>query len=1700
MIINTLQDNIAFPLYKSALYTFEKISICSNALFSVIREEGNICKAFILHNFYLQKLYSIGSNAIESIAKKKFTPSNQPDNQGIKLSNPRLENLEANNRAWIQVHSLFRKKYPCFHTSNETLLDLIFGKDCDSKGVLQFAKKFSTHRGNSSLSQSLSDWEKAYKELQIIQESKNRPQAIEQISRELSQKVQGLTGREERVVLLFEKECDYANSPLSNYLKNGINQIRSAHDNLYQTFYSDTKKELQEYLDTSWKKKIFSEIQEEVRALLLDQYSTLHQESTLGHNIPIPMQKWLADSLGLALPPEGKQSLAEVIWDLFLQNGIKEAPNQPISVEKLNEIFEKEFQMITHRIEVLAMDGINHFIENTGKDLQPLLQLWHSKLAQKERGWIEIVHQSPARRQINLYARDRANPIGNITRHGESSPMKMYSYNDIPKSLLETEFFLGLFYGGEGEERAISSLENMKQFLSQYGTPTESYIQSSHSKVPSQGLLEHLKIYCSQENGSSMIDSPEKIFFEMRLHAFINYCKSVENSDNVTDHTLSNIESGISLVMEDVNQLYDAEQLSDEEYIAIIATVLDIEESVIEKQQSLRAEAQSSEIIVPALVKEQLRNVFSLISLSQIDIENIKSFAKFLLGSDMREEIDLLCKELPITNNKQSTLVPPYVPLLQVMKDLYIDIKNLRTSPIALFKVYSDVHTLLNNARSIITFLSYIPYISILLGCTNPAVALTCIALTTLSLGIVATTPQFEPLWVIYTSIINFHREIYTFIVTRLLLRVIQIADRALHWNEMAPMQIARSFLTDNLSRRLSFSLHTPMDPKESIPSEVAPLQRFHPHMEIRLDRQNPREISDILFPALSMEFTVREQNSIKRAHALGQPGFWIADIITDSTLENMDFAHVVLENERGKKKICIVPRSQERLLLQTILKMASSYSRKCIDLLSEYLQNEMAKREELVYYYDFVDGKLTSQDFDATSYLITHYLASGDTTRSQELVEQVKQMQANSRLENPNAVIKTLEQISSILPTSINSETTKIILQLSSLCTEIPMQSKAFPLFLRAYQCYIASKESNHRSYLSDDEESSLQRHLKDKDPDDQMLSVVGKLCLATQTVLPQTLLLLANNVIDGSFIPTLLGKEGYIPTSLRKHELQHKYVEGDSDQISLLINLMINNLINPYFSLGRDIINLKDTLDKEEVTVFDILPILLSRLNTESSTVKSDYVLLLCIAMGMGIGFAIENLDLSEPHTIESMKKGVPLLSAIPAIARNLVSVFLANPSNVYNIEEKFSGAVQTILATFLEESSSDYGIEKASITPYTRHIVRGGVKTIEDYLEIHSEYKKQQLLRDDHASTFPQLRIGKDYHSLQTLEQNIVRAYKKISDTFLQRQNKESSTNPEIDMLRVGSVNNQIAQIANWYENGRARASNPFSYALRSDQNREDFMERLNQIYRTLQEHTLQQEQTIQHLLACPPQNLPLLATRVGGYTQNLTDNANTIDLIREEAHNIYSNQSTLRKVGILALRYINTLLEVPTFGRLQIFKNSTIQSLAQKQSNLLEESKLIKSKREQLFRSMITAFKPQTSLGIKEVYAYFCQGKDTAIIESFGLDDNQWEIFKEQLYRYMILQKHLACAEYITRLSTDANRTIEEKIDLIGYELDSISASASLESLPALEVSVRSQLQLERKLGRSISPDFRNRLSEIVNRSIETFQSVSQFCSP
>ncbi|MGL4348892.1 MAG: hypothetical protein ACRCSV_05535 [Chlamydiales bacterium] len=1695
MRINTLQDHIVYSVNEAALYSFEKISLCANSLFSFMKEEGAAWKSFFLNNYYISKLCTLGSEATASIGRKFFSPSNQLNKDSIELPNTPLDELKSSNKAWIRDHSLFHKKYPNFKVSNEALVDVILSKDVDSKGVMKFARKFLAYNGDTSLSQSLSSWEKAYNKQQQIQKVKDQPRKIEQISRDLSQKIQNFRGENDYIVLLFEKEANTTNSPLSYYIKYGMQQIRSKHDNLYQTVYSKVKEQLQTNLNTNWKKKLFTEIQEEIRAILLNQYSSLHQESTLGHNLPSSLQQLLSSSAELSPP---KESLTGIIWDLLLQNGINDPSDQPISPEKLNQIFEKEFEMIACAIQNTAMSEINQLVEKAGRDPQPLLQIWHNQLPQKDRGWLEIRHQSDTHCQINLYARDRKNSAYNIRIYGESSPMKVYSYK-VPKNLLQTESFLELLNPRDGEESSISSSENIKQFLSRYASPTESHILSG-SKVASQGLLDYIKIY-HLETSESSLESTEKTFLQMRLHAFINYCKSIENNHNISDETLSNVGNGVSALLESANKLYDAGQLSDEEYIGIISTGLDIEECVIEKQHRLRAEVQSSEIVVPAILKEQVRKMFASSGLSQLDVENIKSFAKVLLGKDMSEEIALLCKELPITTDKASSFVLPHVTLWKTLKTLCIDVKNLRTSPIAVFRVYSDVRKLLKSLRSIIALLSFIPYIYLVVACcTNPVTAVACLVVGAIALYMLFNMPELEPVLNILGAILNFQKEVYTFLLTRLIVRAIQLGDIALHWNKMAPMKLGRSLLTDNISNRLSFSLDAPMDPdQQSIPKELIPLQKFHPDIEIWADTEKPQGISDISLPKLSMEFHIQQQNGIKRAYVSGQSGFYIADVITDRKLESIDFAHLVLENEQGDKKICVVPRSEGRLILQTILKMANSYSRKSVDMLSNYMQNRMLENTHIVYYYDLVDGELASQNFDAISYLITHYITSGDTIRSQKLVHQLKKMKAHRALENPNATLKTLEQISSVLPNLMDSKIAKIILELSTLCTEIPMESKAFPVFLRAYEHYISSKKSDGRSYLSEAQESLLAHHLKDNNVEEQIFSGMGKLALATQTPLVQTLLLLGNNIIDTSF-SKFFGKEDYVPASIKNYELQRKYLQGDNNKLSLLMGLMLNNLINPYFSIGKDMVNISKVINANGINILEELPLLISKLNGEKSTLKSDYPLALAILLL----YLSQYQAPSKTPITESIKQAMPLVYGTSAVIRDSLSAFLTEPTNLFKLEEKGIGVfLEAFLGIFSDNMANTYvdkiGVktyisEDSIISPYSRNVTQSGLTTLRNYLDINSKYK-QQLLRNESNSTFPELEIGIDYTNLHALEQNILGTYQKINDDFLQKQDNPSNTRPTLDIQRGSSTENQIMNIANWYGDGRDREGNTSSYTLRSGKSRQSLVKSLKQTYDTLQEHTLEQAKTIEDLLMHRPKNLSLLTNRIKEYTQDISNNAKAIEQTQKDIRESSSTQSTIKKIATGVLGYINTLIETPTLGHLQFFKNSQIEQHVKRQKNLLQESESVKSKRRQLFQSIITAFKPETSLSLNEVYAYFCQGKDALIIQSLGLDEDQWKILKEQLYRYMILQKHLSSAAYIHGLSRNATQGLQENIDLIGHQLDIISHS--IDSPEESEISIRSRLQFEQKLGRFLPPDLRKGFKEIVNGSMKNFQTIYQF---
>lgn len=1686
MIINISKGHKASIIHRAAIYSLEKIALCANTLFSFVKEEGVAWKGFFSNNYYISSLSTLGSKGTQSIAKKFFSPSESKSL--IDLSNTSLEELKSKNQAWIRDHSLFRKKYPNFNVSNEALIDVIFSKDTDSKGVTKFAEKFLAHTGEKEIRQSLSNWEKAHKKQQQIYASQDDPQKLEKISKELSQEVQNFKNANDHLILLFEKEANTSDSPLSYYIKHGLNQIRPIHDNIYQTVYSNVKKQLQTHINTNWKKKLFTEIQEEIRAILLSEYSNLHKESTLGHHLPSSLQQLLS---GNSQPTSAKESLPGLIWDLLLQNGIHDPSGQPISEEKLNQIFEKEFQLITSEVESFAMFKINQLVDKAGKDLQPLLQLWHNQLPQKDRGWLEIAYQSDTHYRVNLYARDRENAAHNIKTFGEPTPMKLYSYEVSKKNLLQSNAFLQLVSPKEGGDTPISSTKNIKKFLSRFGSPLESYIPSN-TKVASQSLLDHLKIY-HLETSESSVDSIEKVFFQMRLHAFINYCRSIENKTNVTGEILSNVENGVSIILEGANKLHDAGQLSDEEYIAIISTGLEIEECVLEKQHNLREDVESSEILVPSFFKEQVRKIFSSSGLSEVDVENIKSFSKVLLGNDMSEEIALLCKELPITSDKVSSFALPHTSLWKTLKSLCLDVKNLRASPVAVFKLYSDLRKLLKNIRSLMGWISYIPYIYLIVSCcTNPVTAVVCLVGVAVALYLLFNVPELEPVLNILAAIMNFQKEAYTFLLTRLILRALQLADKVLHWNKMAPMEMGRSLLTDNMSNRLSFLLNAPINPDQKIiPKELTPLQKFHPNIEICADTENSKEVSNISFPKLSMEFSIQEKNGVKRAYLQGQPGFWIADLITERRLESLDFAHLVLENEEGDRKICVVPRSEGRLILQTVLKMVNSYSQKSVDILSNYIRNRMLKNLDIVYYYDVVDGELVSQDFDSISYLITHYMTSGDTTRSQKLVDQLRQMKANNRLESSNSIVNTLEKISAIIPNSMNSKIAKIILELSSLCQEISVQSKGFPLFLRAYQHYIESKQQSGKSYLSEAQEVLLAQHLKDHNWEEKTVNIIEKMALFTQSPWGQAPIPLINNLIDLCF-PILSRKGPYIPTSLKNYELERKYLKGDSNIISLLGGLMLNNIVNPVFSINKDIVNIAKVIKGNGINILEELPLIISKLNTEKNTLKIDYLVIIVLA------YLSQCQRSKDPITIESMKKLIPVLNGSYALTRDSLSAFFTEPTNFYKIEEKFSGIIQYLFSLVLPENLDTFGTEKPILDFYHRHMIESGLTTLKNYIDINNKSKKEQLLHDNYTSTFPELQIDKNYRMLHSLEESIVNAYQGINKKFLRKQERPSNTRCELVIQQGSLTENQITDIANWYGSGRDREQNISFYTLQPTQTKEDLVNNLDKIYKTLQEKVLEQQKTLEKLLTSPLQNLSSLETGIKRYTQDIRNNSTAIDQTQEQISAIASQQSTIKKVGTFVLGYINSLIEVPTFGKINFSKIGKIEQLVQQKKNLVSDSESIKSKREQLFQNIIRSFKTQTALELSEVYEYFCQGKDALIIQSLGLNEDQWKILKEELYQYMALQKHLSVAENIDKICRSGPyQGITRSLDLIGYQLDTMFNS--LYSEQELEISVRSRLQFEKKLAKSLSPDVRNKFIQIVNSSMENFQSIYRFCT-
>lgn len=1698
MTINSLQFNIASPLYKAALDGFRKISICANALFSVIKEEGFAWKSFLLNNSYICKMYSASSALAASVAKKIFTISSRQAPSKIDDSNPSMETLHSSNKAWIQDHSLLGKSYPNLIFSDQILLDVIFNKDNDSKGVIQFIKKFCAHNGQEDLSRLLIDWEKAYKRQEDIQ---NRPQEIRKISSALAEKTQKLGEGEERVLLLLEKEAAYSTSSLSKCIKKILDLAKPYHHQLCQEFYENIKKTLQSYFNTNWKKRCFTEVQEEIRAILLEQYSELHQMGTLKHKLPASLEFLFLTEEKPSLPKE-ITSLAAVVWDLLLQNGLNESVDQPLSLEILNDIFEKEFRMIGRGLEMLALGGINQLIDNVGEETQLLLQLCASRFPQKIRGWLEITPDCDKYCRVHICVRDASSPRINMTLGGESTAIKKYSYNKVPKNLLQSSFFVDLLSNIAGDKSFIASEEQVKEFFSELGKPIQSYVQSNESTFLQTGMFDQIKTYCCDRE-ESLYELPQKLFFQMRLHAFVTYVASVQKNPVISDTNLSALQNGIESLQAEAGQLHETKQISDQEYIETIATTLEVEEHIVHQRKKIGVgQEESVTNVIPPIIRKQLQNLFSTIPISELDVENIKNFATILLGKDMSEEIAFLSKELPLVNKKAHAFALPHVSFLKLVKTFRIDIGNLRASPVALFKLYFDINQLLRQYKTLITYASYIPYLSMLALYGNPLALLGVAITATMMVGVLHTLRYGDVILDGCKAVCNFHIEAYNFLLIRLFMRLVQLSDLALHWSKSDPLQTAKSFLTENISNKISFSLSKPLFPisphtveafsLKNIPSEIAPLQRFYPHMRVIPDRHNLYKIRQIVFPKLSMGFRIEEHNGAARARLHNQSEFWLSESTTDITLESADFSHLLLENDRGDKKICIVPRSPSRLFLQSLLRFCNVYSRKIIDLLSDLLSsndlsniNSLFKKRSIqgqpsVYYCDWVDGEIVSEDSNAVGYLIAHYIASGDLIRSQKLVDQLKTMKANGKIESPDAMLNALERVTFAIPRIVSPAMVKIILELCALCNEIPLQSIAFPIFLRAYQSYVESREEDYISYLSEKEESLLLHHLKDESG--EILPVIRQAFLASGAVSFQTLSLLLSNMVDGVCNLSLFGKAGYIPASLKKYELQQKYVSQEGDLLSLLFGLTVQNLINPTFSFGKTWVNALKTLCNCEEDLFTQLPIFFSR-NTKSVATKSEQSSLVILLLLMA--------TLEESKDVGSKVSSTLLKSLLFTLQDAVALSVKANTG--FSMEEKLSSLMQIFVGAPSDASSvNKYSIEKTYPGLVTRHLVRAGLKTVQNFAETQNAYKRQQEL--ENLYWFPLQSVATEYVNLQNLEQNIVKRYREISDAYIEKQERSSGSLPELNFQKQSSMEEQIRDILNWYESGRSRDSNSAFYSLNATKRDTNLIQELEQTRAELAAMCKGQEKTVEDLLICPQQELSLLDRQIEQCGEKIQSSLLAVDELQRQIGEEYEKQSTIKKVGLGFLQYINSLIEVPTFGLVQLPENPKIDILRSERSELLKEVESIKLQKEKLFQDIITACKRRLSPAFNEIYTYFCEGKDTYIIKSMNLQDSQWKVIKEQLYRYMILQKYLSYAENIKKLYTSREGTTDQNIDWIGYELDQLAPS--IKELPMRDIFLRSQIHLEKKLGRSLSPAIRDRISDIVGHSVKNYNALYQ----
>lgn len=1829
MTIRTLPTTIISCIFEASQGIASRIFSCASTTFTVLRDEQRAWATFLNKNFFIRKIGCSASDSYGRLYNKIFNLFHKslielPNESG---SNIATKTLEQNNTKWVEEYSLLNKNY--FKSVDEaTLLRIIYSQSLDDQSVISYLQEFSRGAGNESFGKAVQEWETAYVLGQRIEKYQKSQESMASFGRELSEKISNFSSSDQKLLLplVTEKKAD-----LEITFPSGVeNIVKFFHHRASKEVYQSIKQELQTRLDTDWKNKLFTEIQEELRNLLLGQYSKVCQSSTLGASLSRFFPSTSEEERALVK----EESLVEMIWDLLTQNGIQESVDTPLSIQKLNVIFDKEFALIHQGLDILVQTvgkGIEWCVRSGGELLSdssfflPWMQLWHSTLPQKHQGWIEVTNKrvdevssrESATYDITVFVREGIDKKykTNINNFGEAFPFKKISYR-VSANAMTPEFFSTLL--------SLTSPKEIENILLGH-KKLEELIVPSVSNFSSNGLLDQIKMYYSQRKSPDG-DSLEKIFFSIRFQALVSYWQSISRKNPEKDVTnitflrsLNQIKTNITNLLSESRELHKKDVLSDKEHTHIIATGLQLQEYVITQEKKIeKQEKIVGEKILPPLVKSILKEAFHAAGISTTHLEHIKNFATAILGKEVEEEVALLCNELITERSFPPSYpnAPSFRELLrrigvdlknlssdptQSIKNIGIHTKNLRLSPLAIplaaLKIYINIHSLIKYSENILalfTFSSYLYFLGVL---TNPLIGISMLAA-----AVGAEFACYSVKDVVKTTLL-FHISIYQFIFFRLCIRLIQMADYFVQWTKLPEVEKARYFLKKELSNTVSFSTAEPIL-EGSIPKEIASLCRFYSQPIIQ-PSENPLEISTITLPSINMHFAVRNDNGVQRAYLEELPGFWLKEVTVDQDLQAMDFCHLLLENEKGEQKVSIIPNSQERLFFQKLLRMVGGYSSKIIEgvFTSLYSIGEIEEpSKEIIYYYDLIEGKLHSENPEAISYLVTHYITADNIAKGQEIVTELKR--AKDKGENID-VLSILEKIcTNTLPDLTNPFINKIVLQLCALCDEIPVQSKSFPLFIRAYEIYVNEKNQSQKapSYLSDEEESKLLYHIQE---DRGYVQATSSLYYFS-TPLGQTALGLLNNVRDILFDEgdlAVSGKNAYIPDELKKYRIQKEYKDGETDEISLFLALMLKHASSPLFSLSKDFVNqvksvrqflVNDKKDQktQQQLIVDLISLILSQPQKSNSNYWIDflkyYTPYLLVGGGVAGGAllfqtlqsAIENQSDQEKKKLLLMVLGaLPLLQLIIALSpaaiglyKLLMPLYFSMSStqvvNLYSLRRQdcYSETVDMETSTTYRKYNI-YGAEYKEVDSPTEHYLlvqdnkgeyrrlskeeelkaatldavheflknlswkllvnpvyktstsiaslttsllssdrvfnwlyeftqlyplsslsklamKSTMQSVIDYKEITGQEK--DTMQDVFPVLFPNLELqGSEYGHLQTLETNITSFYKKIAENFFEkRENRGIRSNDEEFQPNTSSLENLLQEIfTHSQENGGDM------YGIKSLQNVENLKEVLTKTRNRLEEWRLEQRKTIEGLLRLPVTNLQSLTQKIDEHTSDI--NTARLQLQRTEALiNVPTQESIISKINGLGRLFIKSIFSV----KAPLGTTPRLVRLFEEKEELIQKIDSIKEEKRKLFNTSGDIFNARCSLGFEEIYQYFCQGKDNLILKALQIDNIQWQVLKNQLYRYMLLEKYISKATYMTSLCDEENVDISAKMNQIAHELHATIPSLEL---PRLEILVRGELQLEEKLGKSLLPAFRSAFRQKIDGFMLNFQRMHEF---